>query len=200
MCKKILPTLILFLFSSCGSRYLGPPEIDLLPYERIGLITFTVEKAKGELDEMSTQHFLEDITRAQRGVQIVELGKLDEVLDAIDMSSINPKAAQLIGEHFGVNSFFHGKVIVSDVKPKIDISAFLRSMRVYAYFDIFMSARLVSTDAGVVLWADSVEKKKTLAYLSLNRGSDPYFDLQDQRKAYTKLIRGLVHSLTRDFR
>jgi hypothetical protein len=142
MFKKSLLIFGLFVFISCGGRplVLVPPEIDLLPYESIGLISFSVENAEGQLDEMATQRFLQDLTRFQRGVQIIELGHLDEVLGKINKSSLDHEAMSAIGEHFGVTSFFHGKIKVSDVKPDVDIATLLKSLSVRAdqipYFDV----------------------------------------------------------------
>jgi hypothetical protein len=99
MIKKSLAAFSLFMFIRCGGpMVLVPPEIDLLPYERIGLISFSVENAEGQLDEMATQRFLQDLTRFQRGVQIIELGRLDEVLGKINKTRLDHEAMSTVGE------------------------------------------------------------------------------------------------------
>ena len=110
MLKKSLLIFILFLFIACGPKVLVPPEIDLLPYEKVGLISFSVENAEGQLDEMATQRFLQEITRFQRGVQVIELGPLDGVLGKINKISLDQEAMRAIGEHYDVTSFFHEKL------------------------------------------------------------------------------------------
>ena len=200
MFKKSLLVFILFMFISCGPIILVPPEIDLLPYERVGLISFSIENAEGPLDEMATQRFLQEITRFQKGAQVIELGTLDEVLGQIDKTSLDQETVKAIGEHFGVTSFFHGKINVSDVKPRIDISALVRSLRVRASFNISMTARLFSTETGATLWTDSAYRKETLAYMSIREGRVPYFDVRDQDEAYKGLIERLIYELTREFR
>ncbi len=200
MFKKSLLTFSLFLFISCGARVLVPPEIDLLPYERVGLISFSVENAEGQLDEMATQRFLQEITRFQRGVQIIELGPLDEVLGKINKTNLDHEAINAIGEHFGLTSFFHGKIKVSDVKPDIDIAALIKSLRVRASFNISMTARLFSTETGATLWTDSVFKKESLANMSIGQDQVPYFNVRDQDETYKILVERMVYELTRDFR
>ncbi len=201
MLKKILSVFaMVFLFFCCGPVVLIPPEIDLIPFERVGLISFSLENAAGRIDEIATQRFLQEITSHQRGVQIIELGTLDDVLAKIGKSAIDPEAASAIGEQFGIAAFFFGKVTVSDVRPKIDISALIKSMRVQAVFSISATARFLSTETGATLWTDSVQMEDSLAYLSMEHGQIPYFDLRDQESAYRELIEELIHSLTRDFR
>ena len=200
MFKKSLLVFILFMFIGCGSRVLVPPEIDLLPYERVGLISFSVENAKGQLEEMATQRFLQEITRFQRGAQVIELGPLDEVLGKINKTSLDQEAMRAIGEHFGVTSFFHGKIKVSDVKPDVDIAALIKSLRVRVSFNISMTARLFSTETGATLWTDSVFRKESLASMSMGQNKIPYFDVKDQDETYKILVEHMVYELTRDFR
>jgi len=200
MFKKSLLVLILFTFISCGPKVLVPPEIDLLPYENVGLISFSVENAEGQLDEMATQRFLQEITRFQRGVQVIELGSLDEVLGKINKASMDHEAMRAIGEYFGITSFFHGKIKISDVKPDIDIASLIKSLRVRASFNISMTARLYSTETGATLWTDSVFRKESLAHMSMSQDQIPYFDVKDQDETQKILVEHMVYELTRDFR
>ncbi len=200
MFKKSLLVFILFMFIGCGPKVLFPPEIDLLPYENVGLISFSVENAEGQLDEMATQRFLQEITRFQRGVQVIELGSLDEVLGKINKTSLDQEAMRAIGEYFGVSSFFHGKIKVSDVKPDVDIAALIKSLRVRVSFNISMTARLFSTETGATLWTDSVFRKESLANMSMGQDQIPYFDVKNKDETYKILVEHMVYELTRDFR
>jgi hypothetical protein len=198
--KLLLVFIIMLLFFGCGPVVIIPPEIDLIPFERVGMISFSLENAEGRLDEIATQRFLQDITFHQRGVQIIELGTIDDVLAKIDKTVIDQEAALAIGEQFDVTSFFYGKISVSDVKPKIDISALLKNMRVQAVFNMSVTARFISSETGATLWTDSVHRKDSLAYLSMEQGQIPYFDVREQEATYRELIERLIYELTRDFR
>ena len=192
--------MVLLTCISCGPWVLVPPEVDLTPYERVGMITFSLENAEGRLGEMATQRFVQDITYHQRGVQIIELGTLEEVLGKIDKNTLDQDAIAAVGEHYGVTSFFYGEMSVSDVKPEVDLSTLVRSMRIRASFNISMTARLLSSETGATRWTDSSIRKGNVAYMSWHEGHIPYFDLRDQDEAYQALIEILVHDLTRDFR
>ncbi len=198
--KNLLVLIIVFMLFHCGPTVLVPPEIDLTPFQRVGLIAFSLENAEGRLNEIATQRFLQEIIYYQRGVQIIEMGKIEDVLKEIDGSSINQEAIIAIGKHYGVTSFFLGDVVVSDIRPQIDISALIKSVRIQATFSISVTAKFLSTETGATLWTDSVQRKDSLAYLSMGEGQVPYFDIRDQEEAYSDLIERLIYELTRDFR
>ena len=119
MFKKSLSIIVLFSFIGCGTVIMIPPAIDLSPQERIGLISFSIENAKGNLDEMATQRFLQVIT-SYHSVQVIELGSLDDVLGKINKRILDLDAVKAVGEHYDVNSFFYGKINVSDVNDTIE--------------------------------------------------------------------------------
>ena len=75
------------LAAGCSSkRVLMPPRMDLTEYHRVGLVTFTVENAKGSLHELATERFLADVLDGQPGIEVIELGDADEVLAEIGES------------------------------------------------------------------------------------------------------------------
>lgn len=202
MHRKYALVFILLLFIGCSRSVLVtvPPAMDLISYGNIGLISFSTENAKGQLDEMATQRFLQVITQSQRGAQLIELGTLDEVLNEINKSSFDREAIQAIGEHFNVKAFFFGKISVSDVKPQFSIGALVKSMGVRASFTISMTSRLYSTATGATPWTDSVRWKDSLADLSLGDDRIPSFNVKDQDETYQNLVEQMIYELTRDFR
>ncbi|UCC40145.1 MAG: hypothetical protein JSV96_01420 [Candidatus Aminicenantes bacterium] len=199
MLRKSILIFVLFIFASCGTVVIVPPEIDLSPQERIGLISFSIENAEGNLDVMATQRFLQVMTTYQN-VQVIELGSLEAVLEKINKKTLDQEAIRAIGDHFEVNSFFYGKINVSDVKPMVDIGALIHRLQVRATFTISMTSRLFSTETGATLWTDSADRKETLAYMSMAKDRVPYFDVRDEEDAYKGLTERLVLDLTRDFR
>ena len=44
------------------------------------------------------------------------------------------------------------------------------------------------------------QRKDSLAYLSMEQGQIPYFDVREQEETYRELIERLIYALTRDFR
>ncbi|MGD8534234.1 MAG: hypothetical protein PVF66_00190 [Candidatus Aminicenantes bacterium] len=202
MFRKCALVLTILLFIGCSRTMLVsvPPAVDLEPYGNIGLISFSTENAKGHLDEMATQRFLQAITQFQRGAQLIELGPLDEVLSRVNKPTIDQEAVKAIGKQFNVKGVFVGKISISDVKPQVSISALIKSMGVRASFTISMTSRLYSTSTGATSWTDSVRWKDSLANLSLSEGGIPSFNVRDQDEAYATLIENMIYELTRDFR
>jgi hypothetical protein len=205
MFKKHLLVLSLFILISCSSVEQVPMAIDLTPYERIGLISFSIKNPRSNLDEISTKRFLESISEFQKGVKFIELGTLDDVLGEINIKVLNQETMKAIGEHFGVSSFFRGEINVSDVKRssrEIDFDKIreLRRLSFRATFNISMTAWLLSTETGDTLWTDSVSKKKTLSYLSVPKSDVSYFEAERQDETYEKLAQEAAYELTKDFR
>ncbi len=202
MSKKFAFVLIILLFIGCRRTMIVtvPPAVELISYGNIGLISFSTENARGQLDKMATQRFLQAITQSQRGLQLIEIGDLDEVLAKISETSIDQETVKAIGEHFNVKAVFSGKISISDVKPQVSIGALIKSMGVRASFTISMTSRLYSTETGATLWTDSIRWKDSLANLSLSEGGIPSFNVRDQDEAYATLIENMIYELTRDFR
>jgi hypothetical protein len=186
---------------SCSSHYvLDPPAVDLGPLGPLGLITFSVVNAKGDLDEIATQSFLQHVTAAQR-VPVLEIGKLDAVFTKTGAKALDPAAAKAIGQSYEVKSFFHGDVRISKVKPQVDLNAMLGgSLAVRASYDIAVTVRLVSTETGATLWTRSAAQNGTVGMLTLGADQVPYFGMTDKDQATIDLIRNLMHQLTWDFR
>ena len=200
--KSLLVFLLFMFFISCSPKIMAPPEIDLLHYEQVGLISFSNNNVESQADEMATQVFLQEISRLQKGVQVIELGKLDDVLGQINKVTLNQEAVKAIGEHFGVASFFHGEINISDVKrssrevtPKVISRVIFR-----VNLNISLTVRLYSTETGATLWADSAYREKNLDQILNSPDSIPDFDIKAQNKVHEKLTEYLVHELIRDFR
>lgn len=197
--KKII---VLFVFTgillSCGP--LLPPRIDLLPMQQIGLITFSQQGAEGPLNMMATQRFLQEITWAQPGIRIVELGTLEEVLADTGHQRLGPEAARAIGQRFRVTSFFTGRVAVSEIRPELDLAVLVKSLGIRAKFDIELNARLIESQGGATLWTDGFAAEGTVAHVRFTEGRLPSFAIRDHEKAYRQMVERMVLEITRDFR
>jgi len=200
-------TKILVLFvaiaavAGCTAKYtVVPPAVDLTGYETVGLVTFKVENAKGELDSLATQFFLQEVTAAQR-VPVVELGRPDEVLAGIGKTAFGRDAALAIGEKHGVEAFFLGEIKISKVKPQVDLLAPLsKALFVRAKFDIAMTARLVSAANGATIWTQSLVREGTVGALGMGADGIPTFGMQDKNETMNNLLREMMFQLTWEFR
>jgi hypothetical protein len=202
MIKRILIVGLAVGFAACGGSHLVlvPPAVDLGAAEPLGLVVFSVQNAKGDLDQIATQVFLQEATRDQK-VPVLELGKMDDVLGKIGLKALDPEASRAIGERFKVKAFFVGDIRISKVKPQVDLSGVLNgNLRVRASMDIAVTGRLLSTETGATLWTNSAALGGTLGLLNVGPDGVPYFGMRDKDEATMKLLRELMYELTWDFR
>src|ERR1051326_8021696 len=75
--QALVVTMLALVLASCGHRRVFlkvPPRVNVEQYGRVGLVTFTVENAKGQLNELATRRFSEALLDAQR-VEVMEIGR-----------------------------------------------------------------------------------------------------------------------------
>src|SRR5439155_2669901 len=161
--ERSLLTLIILcsLLAGCSStrtiRVAVPPRVDLRGYPTIGLVTFASSSANAELERLSTQRFLQQVQAAQPGTRIVELGREADVLASVHRSAWDPQTLRAVKEARGVNVIILGRLDVTKVKPKVQLSA----MSIWTALDVradvtaSLSARLLETAGAATMWTDS---------------------------------------------
>ena len=191
--------IILAAVAGCVHYTIVPPAVDLAALGSIGLVTFKAENAKGDLDAVATQYFLQEVTGAQR-VPVVELGPAEAVLADAGKTAFDRDAILAIGQKQGVEAIFIGEVKVTKVKPQIDLAAPLsKTLFARAAFDIGVTARLVSTANGATLWTDSSLRQGTVGAVGMDDGV-PVFSIREKSQAMAELLREVMFRLTWDFR
>src|SRR3989475_12390445 len=106
--KASATILTLVAAMACGGgqtshTVLVAPRLNLLPYGSVGLVTFSIEKAKGTLNEFATRRFEEYLLAAQSGIEVQEFSQAD--------------STQALSGARGVPVVFLGHLKLSDVKP-----------------------------------------------------------------------------------
>jgi len=195
----IVCLLITSILLGCGSKVIMPPVVDLTKYNNVGLINFKSD-AKGKLGEYVTQKFLQEVSRSQNGVRIIELGDEDRVLRSIDREEIGSKAIQIIGEKYDVDAIIMGNLRVSDIKPKVDITTIVKNLSVKADVNASLSVKLIETDSGATVWTNIAEDQKTVAQVSVFSNKDIFFDAKDPDEAYGDLAESLIKQVTEDLK
>lgn len=185
--------------SGCASKVLMPPKVSLATYDTIGMIQFS-SNVEGSLQQITSQKFLQALQSSQPGVRVLELGDERKVLQTIQHGQMDPPAIQAIGTKYGVDAVIFGRVEISNVKPKVELSRMLTSMSAQADVDAALTARLLETDSGVTLWTNSVHGRQTVGHVSFVSNGDIHFGARDPESAYGRLVEWLVARATRDFR
>ncbi len=167
--------------AACGPnriRILVPPRLDLKTYGRLGLVTFTVENAKGSLPQLVTDRFEEEALTAQPGIEIFELGPADfAAVFAGHLRVSNPQASGGIAAGGGVLGL---------VTPHVDQTVRLD-----------LSVRLVSTQSGGTVWRQGAWATEKVSEVSFT-GAELIFTAKDPKAAYGSLVNRLVDLVGED--
>jgi hypothetical protein len=188
------------LTAGCGPKYVSvrvPPRVDVGQYGRVGLVNFTIENAKGQLNVLATQRFSEYVLDAQR-VEVLELGSVDSVLRRVGEVQFSAASAQAVGGSRDVPAVFAGHLKVSNVKPSGKVLG-LNLPSIEATVSVELTVGLFSTKTGGTLWRSSASATQKVGGLGLV-GGQPYFTAKDPNVAYGQLVNFLVGEATRDLR
>jgi len=177
---------------------LVPPRLDLRPYGRVGLVLFTVEKAKGELNALATRRFSEDILAAQPGIEVLELGSADSVRRRVGETQYGAATAQALGATRDVPVVFIGHLKVSNVTPSGGMRG-LELPHVEATVSAELTVALLATKSGGTLWRSSGSASRKIGGLAVV-GGEPFFSAKAPNKAYAQLVNDLVDYVTHDLR
>lgn len=196
--------LLLVLTSACGSKHPAPariqvpPRLDLHSYGRVALVLFTVERAKGSLDEFATRRFSEEVLAAQPGIEVLELGAVDSVRRRVGEAEFGAKTAKAVGAAHQVPVIFVGHLKMSDVTPSGGLHG-LSLPHVEATVSAELTVALFTAGSGGTVWRSSGVATRKVAGLSLV-GGEPVFSAKNPNQAYARMVADLVAYVTRDLR
>jgi hypothetical protein len=184
---------------ACAShRVLMPPRMDLHPYPRLGLVTFTVENAKGNLHEFATERFSEDILAAQPGIEVLELGTQDTLLQRTGERELGVVTAQELGRQRGVAAVFAGHLKITNPTASGGIAGLL-TPHLEATVRVDLTVRLLSAQSGGTVWRSSAWATQKVGGVSME-GGQLNFSARDPKTAYGPLVNRLIELVTEDFR
>jgi hypothetical protein len=185
--------------SACAAHYAQvPARLDLQPYGRVALVTFTTDQANGELSVAATQRFAEALLANQSGVELLELTSADTSLRALAAAGDASALAQALGREKNVPAVFLGQLKVSGMKPHGLLSV-ANGAKVSASVSAELTVRLLSTSTGGTVWRSSAAADRTVGRLAMSGGL-PSVSMRDPNDAYGQVVSELVQGVTRDLR
>ena len=204
MVKRLIGVVLCLLICGCGAKGIGiRPKLDLAQYERVGIVSFTLEHVKGSIGKLATQYFIEEISNSQDKIQILELGDLDTVLEIVNQQALNVTTIKAIGEHYKVSAIFVGTVSAANLR---EISAIYGGSGGghIAELKVTFTAKLFSTKTGKRLWRESKSWHRTFGIggtssIGMEEGM-PYFVDRYAERFYGEFVSRQIHRLTADFR
>jgi hypothetical protein len=184
--------------SACSAKYAQvPPRLDLAPYGRVALVTFSAEQQAGSgMSSLATQRFAETLLANQSGVELFELDTADASLKAIPAHD-GPALAKAIGREKDVAAVFVGNLKVSGMKPRGHLTA--GGMNLRASVSAELSVRLLSTRTGGTVWRSTAAADGTVGRVEISERL-PRVAVRDQEEAYGEVVQSLVADVTRDLR
>ena len=186
------------VLSACSSKYSQiPARLDLAPYGRVALITFTADQPNGAMSSLATQRFAEALLSSQTGVELLELGSSDSSLKALSANGDGVALAQALGKEKNVPAVFVGSLRVSNVKPRGHIDA--SGVNVRAGVSAELTVRLLSTSTGGTVWRSSSMASGTVGRVNISDRL-PSIAVRDKDEAYGEMVSQLIAQVTRDLR
>lgn len=184
--------------SACSSKYAAvPARLDLAPYGRIAIVTFSAEQPNHAMSMLATQRFAEVLLASQSGVELLELQASDSSLKGLNPDADAAAIARLLGKDKDVPAVFVGSLKVSGVKPRGHLG--VTGMNVRAAVSAELTVRLVSTRTGGTVWRSSSAANGTVGTLALTDRL-PSIAMRDKEEAYGEVVGQLVTDVTRDLR
>lgn len=200
MCRSssgISVVVLSLLLSSCGSsRVLVPPRLDLRPYTRLGLVTFTVENARGSLHQFATEQFAEQVLSAQPGIEVLELGTMDTLLRRVGEKELGMATAQVLGRERNVGAVFAGHLKVTNPQATGGIAG-LANPHLEATVRLDLTVRLLSAQSGGTVWRSSAWATRKVGKVALV-GGQLDFRAEDPKTAYGPLVNRVVELVAED--
>ncbi len=193
-------TIISIISCSKTTNVYYPPSLDLAPYGRLGVITFS-DNANPSVAQYATEQFQSHIQSAQIGSPIVELGTKEQILKSVGSNQLDIETLRKIGQRYKVSAVFNGTVIYSDVKTNVDLNAitdFTASVNSTLYADL--SVKLIETKGGATVWSDLASWKRKLSRVNVNKNTGISIGTKGYDDAYRKLVPDMVNDVTSCFR
>jgi hypothetical protein len=184
--------------SGCSSKYAAvPARLDLAPYGRVALVTFSAEQPNKAMSLLATQRFAEALLASQAGVELLELPATDSSLKGFAADVEGAALAQALGRERDVPAVFVGYLKVSGVKPRGHLG--LSGVNVRAAVSAELTVRLLSTKTGVTMWRSSAAASGTVGNLAISDRL-PSIAMRDKEEAYGEMVSQLVTDVTHDLR
>ncbi len=190
-------TLVVVAGLACAAkRVLVPARMDLRPYGKIGLVTFTVENAKGTLHQFATERFAENVLSAQPGIEILELGNIDTLMARVGEREVGVLTAQELGKQHGVAAVFAGHLKITNPTASGGIAGLL-TPHLEATIRTDLTVRLLSAQSGGTVWRQSAWATQKVGGVSIE-GGQLNFGARDPKAAYGPMVNTIVNIVTRD--
>lgn len=184
--------------SACAAHYAQvPPRVDLAPYGRVALVSFSSQDGDSTIGLLATRRFAELLLDGQDGIEVLEMNPADTAIRRAAERGDPAALAQAIGRARGVPAVFLGQLTLADARPSGHIGAGGISVRTAVTAEL--SVQLLSTSSGGTMWRGSARADGTVDRVRL-AGRHTSVSVRSQEEAYGQVVDQLVTAVTRDLR
>jgi hypothetical protein len=184
--------------SACASKYARvPARLDLAPYGRIALVTFSADQSNSAMSTMATQRFAEALLSSQSGIELLELSAADSSLRNLAAKGDAAALAQALGRQKDVPAVFIGQLKMSNMKPRGHLDA--SGVNLKASVSAELAVQLLSTKTGGTMWRSSSIANGTVGRVAITDRL-PSVAVRDRDEAYSEVVSQLIVDVTRDLR
>ena len=195
----VLALCVASALSACAAKYAQvPARLNLSPYGRVAVVTFSDDQSNTGMTTLATQRFAEALLASQSGIELLELSSADSSLRTLAAAGDATAFAQAIGREKHVPAVFLGHVTASGVTPRGRVSA-SGGLSMKASVSAELTVQLISTSTGGTLWRSSSAANGTVGRLGVS-GALPSVAVRDPNEAYGEMVGELVRGVTRDLR
>jgi hypothetical protein len=174
-----------------------PPDIVLTQFPAVGIITFSSTTAHPDVARYATERFLQQLTEAQPGIRVLELGTVEEVLAKVGKSRLDTDAIRAVGASANIQALFAGSVDVTAPRSSFNLS--LSSVGVRTDVTGQLTATLYDTAQGAVVWTRTVRNGDTSGGGGISAGSIEVA-VGGEDNAYARIFRRASFTITDAFR
>jgi hypothetical protein len=187
--------------SACGAHYAQvPARLNLEPYGRVGLVTFSTEQPdKQQWSTLATRQFAEALLESQSHVELIELPVTDSTVRALAAADDPSPLLAAIARDRHLPAVFLGHLTVSGVKPRGGLIGAASGLKVRAEVSAQLSVRLLNTGTGGTVWRSSSMANGTVGQVAVADAA-PSVGMRNPDDAYGQLVGEVVHNVTRDLR
>lgn len=200
--RRLALLIAIVVVAGCAQRVTVrvPPALDLTGHGVLGVIDF-VSNAGAAVNEHATRQFQAAVQAAQPGTRLIELGGEAALLAAIGAGQLDANAFRKIGEKYGVEAVFQGRITYSDPETRVNIRDVARaraSARRYIQGDIF--AKLVESSSGASIWSNAGWVRQQTGGVSVNGSIGVAVSMKPGENPRYQMVPGLVALVTQDLR
>ena len=188
------------LMAACSANYVTvPPRMDLKPYGRVALVTFTADDPSSPLSARASERFVERMLESQYGIEIIELDARAPELGGLDPATHPAELAKALGKRRAeIPAVFVGHLGLSDVQPSGGLAG-VGDFQMRASVSASLRVQLLSTGTGGTLWRGSAQGERTVGSMEMS-GGRPSVSLRDVDEVWDEVLNDLVWQATWDFR